>query len=462
VIPLVRRLQSTADMGERFWGTSVVVGVACIMIGCAGESSGGHGSAAAARGAGSGGEDAAQSATREAFESELQWLDRTYADCQRQIAEKGECVVDVGTKLKPSSIVVTGSGLRPQNIGEALQAAKEKAEAFSRAVGEVARNGVCNLLAPMADAQSPYLWLGAQVSYAAAIGGQGNVDLVYDLRRRQAAVFTSVSNQIGTTYGASAGAYAGMAFGSCNDPNRPNTNLLEAWQTPNCAASVGISTPWDILGVDVQAMSAANGCMRGATVGLSVGVSAVPLPASVSVSRQVDGIGGPWNAATEGLSRLGQGSRTLECRERSADGSCAPGKAYVQFSSARDMAIHLALQMGREGAIPAAMVLAVDELDSRGIGIEQACPNEVARERARRTPSEQIQAICNPSAVQQNNTPPREEQTPCASKENDDYCGSEIGWASATAKVTCVDGLVKAVYECESDCKREYGYAYCF
>jgi hypothetical protein len=426
-------------------------------MGCAGESSPGSQGAAAGRGAGAGAGDGAGektlSAAQKAYESDLDWLVRAYADCQQQLAEKGECVIDTGG-LKPTTI-------RPQDIGEALQAAKEKAEAFSRAVGEVVKNGVCNLLAPMADTQSPYLWLGAQVSYGLGASINGNVDLVYDLRRRQAAVFTGMSTQLGTGNGIGVGAYAGMAFGACNDPSRPDTNLLEAWQTPNCAASVSIGTPWDLLSVDVQAMTTANGCMRGGTVGVSAGLSVIPLPGGANVSRPVDGVGGPWNEATEGLSRFGQGNRSLECRNRTAGGSCPAGSEYVQFSSARDLALHLAMQMGDKGAMPAAMVLAIDELESRGLTIEQSCPNEVARERARRTPPEQIQAICNPAAVQQNDagTP---EQTACNSKENDDYCGSEIGWASASAKVTCVDGLVKAVYECESSCKREYGYAYCF
>lgn len=446
--------------------------VACAVVGCSADSEDGAAEREAREKRG---------AANSAFESDLAWLDRTYANCMNQLAENGRCVIPPSEETGMQPLTIQGPKLRTLDLRDRLRQARERAAAFSQAVGLAARSGACQLLAPLAESQNPYVYMGTSVSASAIVGGSANVDIVFDLRRRQAAVFTGTAVTVGTQIGVGASGYVGMAFGRCDDPNDPNPNLVDAWGTPNCSAGVSISTPFDLLSVDVTAVTTANGCMQGGTIGAGIGWSPDPLPIEGGVSIPVPGVGGPWDAATSAMARTGWGSKTVECN-LAPDGSCPDGNKYVQFGSARAMALHMISQMGVAGVVPAATVLALDQMERRGLTIEQMCPSEVEAARTRRTPPEAIQALCNPALLfpDGGTTPPgdpgttpttdggtggdagEEPKTPCSAKENDDYCGHEIGWASAKTRVNCRDGVVAATWECENYCKREFGYAYCY
>jgi hypothetical protein len=56
----------------------------------------------------------------------------------------------------------------------------------------------------------------------------------------------------------------------------------------------------------------------------------------------------------------------------------AQGNKIVKFNSAGQMALHLVSTMGMNGILPAATAIALEQLENRGLTIEQMCPAEVS------------------------------------------------------------------------------------
>jgi len=50
---------------------------------------------------------------------------------------------------------------------------------------------------------------------------------------------------------------------------------------------------------------------------------------------------------------------------------------------------------------------------------------------------------------------------PCGSQQNNDFCGSEIGYSPGSSYVVCREGKIVTVQSC-GRCERQSPYAYCF
>jgi hypothetical protein len=293
-------------------------------------------------------------AGRREYADDLAWLDRVYGACQEEIARTGECVVawkeQPGTR--PTSIVLRGE-IGPMDW-------RANARAFSEAVALVARRGVCSLVAPLADAQNPTFFAGLSVGGGVVGGVTGSAEAKYDLRNRRAVVNVGGGATIGSNIGVGGSAYAGIEFGRCNDPNKKSDGIQCSVQ-----GSVGL---FGALSVEASVFTSNDGCTQGATLGLGVGTpTELPINGGIALTRS-----GAWDTGTEALGSLGWGGRSIQG---------PPGDKYVQFDSASQMALHLVSTMGVNGILPAAMAMALEQLDRRGLTIEQMCPNEVANQR---------------------------------------------------------------------------------
>lgn len=396
-------------------------------------------------------------ATRSAYEDDLAWLDRVYGACQEEIDRTGKCVIAWQNEpgARTQSIVIEANGISTANW-------RERARAFSQAVALVAREGACRLLAPLSDAQNPYFIAGASVQGSAITGVTGNVEMVYDLRRRQAVVVAGGGVTLGSQIGVGANGYVGFAFGKCENEEKKargeDSNIVDAYTGQVCGAEVSVSTPFDLLSVGAQAFTSADGCMQGATLGVGVGWSPDPLPVEGGVSITTSGA---WDAGTEALARTGWGGRSVQGTE---------GDKYVQFDSGRAMALHFVSTMGINGILPAATAMALEQLDRRGLTIEQMCPNEVADyQNAKETvmgslcpdltppPSSSTPPSGPTPTIPADAGPPIQASSPtviqafdsCAGKEDGIYC-SELAEFSA---IICKDQSIVGGMQCPNGAK---------
>jgi hypothetical protein len=276
-------------------------------------------------------EDALTAANGE-FDAELRELEKLTAQCEQE----GACASN-GT-LTPRSV-----GLAPQGLS------------FRRVK-------MCDVLRPFAAFENPYVFVGGSYKAAAiATLADGGVDLVFDLARRQMAVFRYKNHGVQNLVGAEANVYFGYAFGR-------KRNVLDAWSGEFQTAEATAETPFLKLSAGAAIFRAPDNSLWGALVEASIGVNALGPLSTVEVGVS-EGHWTPWDRATEAM-----GHRLwLVSYETRRDHVGHATHSYVQFETARGTALALVQTMGPAGIGPAAHALALATLQQRGLTIARAC-----------------------------------------------------------------------------------------
>ena len=239
----------------------------------------------------------------------------------------------------------------------ALQRATLGPRAFS-----FPRLGLCDVLRPFAALESPYVFVGASVKEALIdTVDDGGVDVVFDLARRQLAVFSYKNHGVQNLMGVEASAYFGYAFGK-------KMNVLDAWSGEFQSAEATVETPILNLSVGGAIFRSPDNSVWGALVQGSVGLNALGPLASVEIAVS-EGHWTAWDKATEAL-----GKSYWFVTYRPARAAVGHGEhTYLQFANGRDEGLALVQTLGPLGLVPAAQAIALEALQNRDLTIAKAC-----------------------------------------------------------------------------------------
>lgn len=268
------------------------------------------------------------------FTKQLHEIDRLNKDCSSQ----RQCSGDVGT-----------ASLRP------LDATLPRGE-------PLLNYRFCDALRPLAALESPIFFVGANAG-ASGIDIEeldgGGVDLAFDLKNQQAALFHYHTDGVQNLIGLGASVYAGWAFG-----DKPN--IIDAWSGEFQAGSASIDVPLLKLSAGGSIFRSPDNSLWGAAASLGIGFNLLPATLEVGVS---EGDWTAWDAATNAyaktLFRVGYDIRSASFKGHDHD--------LIQFRSSKDIALALVETTGSIGVAPAAQAVALSILRARGLTIKDAC-----------------------------------------------------------------------------------------
>lgn len=222
---------------------------------------------------------------------------------------------------------------------------------------------LCGALAPLRSLEHPYFFGGASLkgAYVGTLADRG-VEVVFDLKKRQAAAFLYHTTGIQNLIGVEAEAHVGYAFGE-------KENVIDAWSGDFQTATATFEVPHLEIGLGATIFRAPDSSIWGGAVGVGGGLNLIAAPVGVSVG---DGEWHAWDAATKA-----QGASYWFVRydeKRATD----HGKtyAYLELQSTRDLALALLETFGPLGVAPAAQAAALAALDKAGLTIDEACPTK--------------------------------------------------------------------------------------
>jgi hypothetical protein len=222
---------------------------------------------------------------------------------------------------------------------------------------------LCNVLRPLAALQSPYFFAGLSGNVTGIRRLlDGGVDIVFDLRNQQAALFHYHGTGYSNLVGIEANAYSGYAFGR-------KANVLEAWSGDFQSADATVEVPFLNIGVGGKIFRAPDNSLFGGAAVATIGLNALGPYGAIEVSVD-EGHWTAWDGATRAY---GKSLWFSGFQERNAR---VHGKShtYIQFNGAKDVGIALVQSFGRLGTNPAAVTAALASIKSAGLSIDQACP----------------------------------------------------------------------------------------
>jgi len=353
---MAKKLQSFGDMNRlRYVSLVVAAGVAVTM-----------GAATGCSTTSSDQEDPAVVAQRNAAGSELQGdlnaVEQKYETCAIQLAQTGTCVLPGDTTSGVPGVVIVDPTI--QDFPNPLAAAQQKIDQIKQVFAQIGNN-ICDVIGPFASLNHPYFYYGASAQ-AGIIGQvQGGMDVVWDMTNLQTAAFGYKGYGAGSLIGGEAGVYAGYGFGN-------KTGVLDAWSGRFCTATGSIGLPAKLLSANASAFVSPDMSVYGGSVGVSAGLDAIPTPVDGSVFAAD---WGAWDGATKGLSQKGWFiNQTLKTDP-------ATGKQYIQYASAKDMALALLWNAPPPlGITAAAQVIALDIQKRTGLTIDKMCPQQSANQ----------------------------------------------------------------------------------
>ncbi len=227
----------------------------------------------------------------------------------------------------------------------------------------VAGRTLCSTLRPLSGLGNPYFFMGASAN-ATAIRKlfDGGVDLVFDLRNQQAALFHYHNDGYSNLVGIEANVYTGYGFGR-------KANVIDAWSGEFQSADATVELPVLNIGVGGNIFRAPDNSIIGGAVEATIGFNALGPLGTVEVSAS-EGEWTPWDNATRVygrslfLARYREGSARFHGKQH----------AYLQFNGTRDLGVALVQTGGVVlGGQAAAYGAAVAALKKSGLTYEQMC-----------------------------------------------------------------------------------------
>ncbi len=246
------------------------------------------------------------------------------------------------------------AGIQP--LVRTRQASKKRASSFS----------MCEALEPLRALGHPYFFAGvtAKAAYVVTLE-DGGIDVVFDLKRQQAAFFHYHNHGVQNLVGVDASAYMGWAFGE-------KEGVIDAWSGEFQQAEASLEVPLINISAGGSIFRSPDDSLWGGTIAVTAGLNLIPTPVELAVS---EGEWTAWDAATEAY---GRGLWFVGYDERSASHH---GKThtYLQFNGTVDLVFALLQTFGPFGGTAAAQAAALAALDSAGLTIDSACPKKESR-----------------------------------------------------------------------------------